>query len=132
MRITLEADYALRIILFLVKFDKEVRLEAKEISDKTCVSLRFTLKIMRKLTAACVTNSYRGVGGGYSLKKDSSQINVKEIIEIIDGPIAINKCMEDEGECSMLGDERCKIHKGLSRAQELLEGELKKLTFDKF
>ena len=46
MHITLETDYAIRIVLYLAKANK--RVEAKNISENTEVTLRFALKILRK------------------------------------------------------------------------------------
>ena len=50
MHITLEADYAVRIVQVLAQSNK--RLDAKTISEMTGVTLRFSLKILRKLVAA--------------------------------------------------------------------------------
>ena len=50
MHITLETDYAIRIILYLAK--SEQRADAKKIAEETDVTLRFALKILRKLVAS--------------------------------------------------------------------------------
>ncbi|MDD7646743.1 MAG: Rrf2 family transcriptional regulator, partial [Ruminococcus bromii] len=49
MHMTLEADYAVRIVEFLAVHPE--RIDAKTISEKTNVTLRFTLKILRTLVA---------------------------------------------------------------------------------
>ena len=59
MRITLEADYAVRIVDCLSLSGR--RLDARSISEKTGVTLRFTLKILRKLGMAKIVRSYKGV-----------------------------------------------------------------------
>ena len=53
MHITLEADYAIRIVQVLAQNQR--RLDAKTISEMTGVTLRFSLKILRKLVAAGIT-----------------------------------------------------------------------------
>jgi len=58
MHITLEADYAVRIVACLANHN--TRLDAKTISDKTCVSLRFALKILRKLVSSKIVKSFKG------------------------------------------------------------------------
>ena len=60
---------------------------AKQISDESGVPIRFALKILRRLTQAGLTASYKGVSGGYELARPAGQISLGEIIEEIDGPI---------------------------------------------
>ena len=58
VHITLEADYAVRIVQVLAQSNK--RLDAKTISEMTGVTLRFSLKILRKLVAAGIIRSFKG------------------------------------------------------------------------
>ena len=103
MRITLESDYALRIIS-AIAFENSV-MDAKTISEKTSVTQRFALKILHKLVKGGLLNSYKGVNGGYSLKKEPENITLKDVIELIDGPIAIVRCL-DSGEISSLNTDK--------------------------
>jgi len=52
MRLTQEGDYALRVVLFLFKFGKGQRVEAKVISQHEKIPQRFLLKLLRKLAVA--------------------------------------------------------------------------------
>jgi Rrf2 family protein len=92
MRITQEADYALRIILLLSNSESVV--SAKTISDNVSVPLRFTLKILSKLVGGGLVQSYKGAKGGYELKRPAGEISLLDVIEAIDGKIAINRCLE--------------------------------------
>ena len=67
MHINLESDYAVRIVQYLAQSNE--RRDAQSIADSTCVSLRFTLKIMRKLVAADIVQSFKGAHGGYTLNR---------------------------------------------------------------
>ena len=109
MRITLESDYALRIITSLAEDNKVV--DAKTLSDNTSVTLRFTLKILHKLVIAGLVTSYKGVKGGYKLAKAPEDITLKSVIELIDGPIFIARCLEGDEECSLNPDKSsCIFH----------------------
>lgn len=109
MRITLESDYALRILSALAKHDKIV--DAKTLSDETSVTQRFTLKILHKLVSGELVSSYKGVGGGYKLKLSPEKISLKNVIELIDGPIAIVRCLDNEECCSLNNDKTaCDFH----------------------
>ena len=90
MRITQEADYAVRIVDCLAK--QGGRLDARSVSELTGVTLRFTLKILRKLREGGIVRSFIGVTGGYELAKRPAQINLRQVIEAVDGPIAISRC----------------------------------------
>ena len=109
MRITLESDYALRILTVMAEY-ADIR-DAKTISADTSVTIRFTLKILHKLVGADLVESYKGVHGGYKLKKMPEEINLKEVIELIDGPIAIARCVDSGESCSLNCDKTsCVYH----------------------
>ena len=102
MRITQEADYALRIACMLAQSGEE-RESAADIAERTAVSVRFTLKILHKLVNGGIMRSYKGANGGYALARSADQISLRDIIELIDGPLAISKCIADSQQCSREG-----------------------------
>ena len=108
MRITLESDYALRIITAMAGYDDIT--DAKTISNDTSVTLRFTLKILHKLGGADIVQSFKGVKGGYKLKVSPDDINLKDVIELIDGPIAIARCLDSTEACSLNCDKTACIY----------------------
>ena len=108
MRITLESDYALRIVSALASHEDKI--DAKTLSDEVFVTLRFTLKILHKLVQNQLVKSYKGVNGGYKLNKSADEITLKSVIELIDGPIAISRCLESAESCSMLSDKNVCIY----------------------
>jgi len=109
MRITLESDYALRIVTALAA--KGDRMDSKALSDETSVTPRFTFKILHKLVTGDIVKSYKGVGGGYVLSRSPSEITLKKIIELIDGPIAIARCLESDEGCALNHDKAaCAYH----------------------
>lgn len=114
MTITREADYALRITVLLAKEGK--LMDAKEIAEQSLVPYRFTLKILRKLVQAGITKSYRGVNGGYILDRAPEDVTLQEVIETIDGPIAVNRCIAEPEICQNAGF--CAIQKQLLVAQK--------------
>lgn len=129
MKITQEADYAFRIILFLSKIGHIV-IDAHKISESENIPPRFTLKILRKLTNAGLTKSFRGVTGGYSLNREPEKITFRDVIEAIDGPIYINRCLYDENHCNLhRTTNTCDIHRELSKVRVKVIDELEKLNF---
>ncbi|MEI7475525.1 MAG: Rrf2 family transcriptional regulator [bacterium] len=130
MKITQEADYAVRIILNLTSFSENERVEANVISENTRVPLRFTLKIMRKLTNGGILKSFRGNNGGYALLKKPSEITLLEVIQIIDGQININKCLGDKSVCSLNSLNYCVVHEELRTVQTRMVQDLENVTFE--
>jgi Rrf2 family protein len=109
MRITLESDYALRILSALAAHNEIV--DAKTLSSETSVTLTFTLKILHKLVCCNLVKSYKGVKGGYALSTSPDKITLKRVIEEIDGPIAIVRCLESKENCSLNQDKTaCAYH----------------------
>ena len=99
MRITLESDYALKIVTALAGCQDVT--DAKTLSQETAVTQRFTLKILHKLVLGGIVESYKGAKGGYRLKQKPSDITLKSVIELIDGPIAIARCLDSDGSCAL-------------------------------
>jgi len=108
MRITLESDYALRIISALAR--KNEIIDAKALSDEVSVTQRFTLKILHKLVSGDLVKSFKGVNGGYKLNISPEKITLKDVIELIDGPIAISRCLDSGESCSMISDKTSCIY----------------------
>lgn len=98
MHITLETDYAIRIIDCIARDGG--RLGARAISERACVTLRFSLKILRKLVGGGIVRSYKGAQGGFELAKPPEEISVNDIIEIIEGTYMLNRCLRDGHICN--------------------------------
>jgi Rrf2 family protein len=129
MRITQEADYAVRIIDCLARQKK--RLDARVVSEMTGVTLRFTLKILRKLGLSGVVKSFKGVQGGYELAREPAQINLRQVIEAVDGPIVINRCLSGVLPCSNTESEcGCYYHKIFSDVSKAIQDKFESINFE--
>jgi len=129
MRITLESDYALRIISVLAECGTVV--DASTLAEKTSVSQRFALKILHKLVQGNIVSSYKGVNGGYKLKADPALITLKSVIELIDGPMAIVRCLESSETCSMNSDKTaCIYHHIFDKISLELAAKLQNITIE--
>ena len=129
MKITQEGDYALRVILYLYQYGHGDRVEAKVIAEHENIPLRFLLKLLRKLVGAGIVKSYRGTGGGYAAGKPAAQVTVRQVLEAIEGPLYVNRCLYEPSHCNLNRADTCCIHKALENVQEkLLEG-LGDITF---
>jgi len=130
MRITQEADYAMRIVLALARRGEGVRLDAKSIAQEENVPQRFALKILRKLTKSGVVMSFRGVQGGYAISREPKDINMLDVLVAIDGPVYINRCLETPDSCNLGRSEHCAINQELGRVQCMINDEMQKVDFE--
>jgi len=89
-----------------------------EIAEKQGVPKNFLAKILQILTKAGLVKSHQGVNGGYSIGVTLESINLKKIIEIVEGPIFLNRCLIREGECER--EKICKLNGVWAEAQEKL------------
>ncbi len=132
MHITLESDYAVRIVYCLAQ--NSCRMDAKKISEKSCVTLRFALKILRKLVAGGIVKSFKGTQGGYELAKDASEISLRDVIETVEGTYALSRCVCGEGEyeCNHTHEEGyCPFHSVYEAISNDVREKLHNVTFNK-
>jgi Rrf2 family protein len=106
MVMTLEADYAVRIVDALSQSNQKV--DAKTLSAKTQVPLRFALKILRKLVAGNIIVSYKGAHGGYALARSADRITLRQVIEAVEGPYMLSRCQQTEYGCTHTAG--CRFH----------------------
>ena len=124
MVMTLEADYAVRIVEYLTKNPQ--RRDAKTISEETRIPLRFSLKILRELEAEGLVCSYKGAKGGYTLAKPPEEITLRQVIELVEGPYMLSRCQKEEYSC---GREHCRLHNIYEKISEDVRRELESYTF---
>lgn len=129
MNINQATDYAFRAILYLAKQPCGKVVEAQNIANSEIIPMRFLLKIMPSLIKAGIAKSQRGVGGGYMLAKEPKNINFLDVVEAIEGPIYVNRCLQDHAYCSKNGIPKCKVHKALADVQAKMVAELKSHNF---
>ena len=131
MHITLETDYAIRIVDRLINADG--RLDAKTLSERTDVPQRFALNILRKLVEGGIVKSYKGAGGGYEIACSPSELSLYEIVELVEGTYRFSRCVGDGYNCTCNKNELpCAYQKVFSNISEEVCKMLKKQTFDKF
>lgn len=126
--LTREADGALRIAWLLAKEDRVIG--AGAIAEQVAVSPKFTLKILRQLLQGGVVRAVRGKCGGYALAMAPEEITVRRIVELIDGPIAINRCEAEDFFCSRMGYHKgaCRFHCLFAAVSDRLARDLETVT----
>lgn len=129
MRLNQATDYAFRIIMFLARQKPDKISDARQIAETEKIPIRFLLKTIRLLTHADIVRSYRGIKGGYQLAKHPAQITLKDVVEAVEGPIVVNKCLMNAEDCNKDATGWCPIHRALANVQRVTNEELAKYNF---
>ena len=131
MKITQEADYALRMTCLLAKEAAAgvSTVGAASLAEAVAVPTRFGLKILHKLAQVGLVKTSRGATGGYSLNVDPATLTVRQVIEAIDGPIELNRCLSETHACLNNPDkDRCRLHHVFEELTHMLVERLDRLT----
>jgi len=100
LRISRKIDYAIRAMIHLASIPEGTVVPFREIGRQMNVPEDFLAKILKTLVDQGIVRSTRGPHGGYKLARPAETINVLEIIEAAEGPIAVNVCLDDDDSCS--------------------------------
>ena len=132
MRITHEADYAIRLVYALMT-DPLPPVPASRLSEQAGLTIRFALKILRKLSQAGIVTAQKGATGGYALAVAPEELTLGHVIECIDGPIRLNHCLADDYLCSRVTDKSgCRFHQVFDQLNAKLKQELYRIDFSNF
>jgi FeS assembly SUF system regulator len=93
VRLTNLADYAVVIMVQAAQGADGSRLSAAAVADVTGIPLPTVAKIAGLLSRAGLLATQRGAGGGFRLARESTRISVADIVEAVDGPIALTQCV---------------------------------------
>lgn len=101
MQVSRRVDYALRATIHLARQESDRAASVAEISSTEAVPKKFLEKIIQDLIHAGIVQSRRGAHGGYRLARSPEDISFKEVLEAVEGPIALNVCVGDPYACSV-------------------------------
>jgi FeS assembly SUF system regulator len=100
IRMSKLTDYAIVILAHLAR--SQGTLTAQELAARSRVPLPTVSKLAKELSKAGLVVSHRGRNGGYGLARPAEQISVAEIVEALEGPIALTECAKpDKGACGI-------------------------------
>lgn len=108
VRLSNLADYAV-VVMCQAAMSADTRLSAAAVSAATAIPTPTVAKLMGKMSRAGLLVSFRGVGGGFALARPASEISVAEVVEAVDGPIALTHCTEPANSACYSRDAICSL-----------------------
>lgn len=99
LKINKLADYGLVVMGCLAQHQQA--LNAREVATLTRIAVPTVSKVLKALTKAGLLISSRGMQGGYSLARPAENISLTQMLEVLDGDLALTDCAKVLGTCAV-------------------------------
>ena len=99
LRISRKIDYGLRAMIYLASIPSDSVIPFREIARQMDVPEDFLAKILKTLVDQGLVRSTRGPHGGYALARNAAEVSFLDVIEAVEGPVALNVCLDGEDAC---------------------------------
>ena len=129
LRISKLADYGTVVMVYLAKHSEQL-CNARDIALHTHLAIPTVSKLLKRLTAAGLLTSVRGVAGGYRLQRSAADISVAKIIYAVDQYRGLTECSLHPNECSLRGF--CHIQGNWQLISQSIESALDSVSLEAF
>jgi Rrf2 family protein len=99
MKLSTRARYGVRLMIDLALHYGNGAVFLKDIARKEDISEKYLSLIVIPLRSSGLVNSVRGANGGYILAREPAQINMKEIMDILEGGTCLVDCVKNPSAC---------------------------------
>lgn len=124
--ITKKAEYAIIILAELASHPRGTIVTSKAIARKRSIPGNLVVQLLALLKEAGWTSGTRGPSGGIKLNVDPVSINLRQVIEKIDGPMGITRCLFNANPCQ--DKTHCSLRDIWSEAQLSMLSVLERVT----
>jgi len=127
LRLSKMTDYGTVVLAALAVEPGSVHTSA-ELAERTRLGLPTVSKLLKQLAKGGLVRSTRGAHGGYSLARRPANISAVEIIDAIEGPVALTECSVDENLCGL--ESSCGVGSSWQRINLAIRDALKAITLE--
>jgi Rrf2 family protein len=99
LKLSTKGRYGLRAMVDLARHHGEGPVLVRSIAERQEISSKYLHALLASLKAAKLVRSVRGSGGGYTLARPAREIKVIQVLEALEGPIAVVDCVADSALC---------------------------------
>lgn len=125
LRVTKLTDYA-TVVLTVMAAAGDAVLSATEIADRAGLEPPTVSKVLKPLAQAGLVEGFRGAHGGYRLSRAAASIRLIQIIEAMEGPLAVTECSVHEGQCGL--ESSCGMRSNWRRINDVIVQALEGVT----
>jgi Rrf2 family protein len=127
-RIARQTDYAARLVLHLASLGEHASASIAEIAEQRLLPVPFVRRMVAGLVSAGILKTTRGSKGGVQLGRPSAEISLGDLVEAMEGPIALNECVHLPDACPFRRD--CPVQKAWVGLSTSLTQQLAAIRFD--
>jgi len=127
LQLTRGSEYGIRAMMYLAGREFGEVCSLREVSSAQDVPESFLAKIFQSLVHAGILVSHRGARGGFALARPADEITPAQVIEAVDGPIALNHCVAWPESCDNSAE--CQMHRVWTKAQTVVLAVLSETSF---
>lgn len=117
-----DTGYGLRALIHMARNSANGTFTADDLARVAATTEDFMHKIMRALRDAGIVEAKRGPSGGFRLARDAAEITLLEVVQAVQGPVAVNRCVIGLDVCER--SDSCPLRPTWLRVQEELESGL--------
>jgi Rrf2 family protein len=126
MKLSTKGRYGVRLMFDLAAHYGESPVLLRQIAEREEISEKYLWHLINPLKTAGLVQSTRGAHGGYTLAKTPPEISVKDILDVVEGPLCLVDCVEKPATCKR--SSFCVAHDLWSEASKTLSDKLKGTT----
>lgn len=127
LRLSSLADYAVVLMTAAARHCGGLRSNARALAEETGIPLPTAQKLVSKLSAAGLIESVRGAGGGFRLARPPAAISMADIIEAVEGPMALTTCADEtRHDCAL--EPSCHVKPHMTHVNNAVRGALDGVT----
>ncbi len=129
MQINRGTEYAIRAAVFLAEEEERTPIVLADIAEGIGAPANYLSNILQSLTRFGIVQAHRGARRGYSLGRPAEEIDLLQIIEALEGPLAMNVCETQEpGDCPASGN--CSVTQVFKDLQAVIKERLTQARLD--
>ena len=99
MKLSTRGRYGVRMMMDLALHNEEGPVLLKDIAQRQGISEKYLWQLINPLKTAGLVNSLRGAHGGYILGKAPEAISLKEVLQVLEGPLCLVDCVDNPSLC---------------------------------
>ena len=128
LRLSKKTDYALIALKDLASSPDGASSSAREIAARYNIPVELMAKVLQRLARRGLLASHHGKRGGYDLARPASRISVADVIQAVDGPVAVTACSDIDESCEQYST--CNVRDPLWRLKDRIVRTLAEFSID--
>ncbi len=128
MRVSTRGRYGLRAMLELADRNGQSPITLEELAGNLGVSGKYLYSLLNTLKEAGLVVTSRGPGGGFSLSRAPKEINARDVMLAVEGPLCLVECVEDKHTCNKSSE--CPARATWQNLAKVLETAMREITLE--